>query len=123
MSNLTRRQEKFLIALLDAPTLKQASQQANISENTGRKWLQDDLFSEEYKRMRRELMKQTTARLQYLALKATGELEKILDDPKASIFAKIQASQLILEKAYKGLELEDLEERIERLEQLNDSAL
>ncbi|MDO4775496.1 MAG: phage replication protein [Aerococcaceae bacterium] len=116
MGKLTPRQEKFLLALLDTPTLKKASQQANISENTGRKWLQDDLFSEEYKRMRRELMKQTTARLQYLSLKATGELEKILDDPKASIFAKIQASQLILEKAYKGLELEDLEERIERLE-------
>ncbi|MCW6653783.1 replication protein [Aerococcaceae bacterium NML191292] len=116
MSKLTPKQEKFLLALLDTPTLKQASQQANISENTGRKWLQDDLFSEEYKRMRRELMKQTTARMQYLALRATEELEKILDDSEASVFAKIQASQMIINKAYKGMELEDFADRLERLE-------
>lgn len=71
--------------------------------------------------MRREIMKQTTARLQFLALKATQELEQILDNPKASPFAKINAAQLVLDKAYKGLELEDLEERIERLEQITNN--
>ncbi len=71
--------------------------------------------------MRRDIMKQTTARLQFLALKATQELEKILDNPKASPYAKINAAQLVLDKAYKGLELEDLEERIERLEQITDN--
>ncbi|MCW6667097.1 replication protein [Aerococcaceae bacterium NML190938] len=116
MGKLTPKQEKFLLALLDTPTLKKASQQANISENTGRKWLQSELFSSEYKRMRRELMKQTTARMQYLALRATEELEKILDDSEASVFAKIQASQMILTKAYKGMELEDFADRLEQLE-------
>ena len=71
--------------------------------------------------MRREIMKQTTARLKFLVLKATQELEKILDNPKASPYAKINAAQLVLDKAYKGLELEDLEERIERLEQITDN--
>lgn len=70
--------------------------------------------------MRRDIMKQTTARLQFLA-KATQELEKILDNPQASPYAKINAAQLVLDKAYKGLELEDLEERIERLEQITDN--
>lgn len=121
MSNLTPRQEKFLLALLSEPTVNQACRTAGISPKTGRNYLHSEVFSEAYKKMRRDIMKQTTARLQFLALKATQELEKILDNPKASPFAKINAAQLVLDKAYKGLELEDLEERIERLEQITDN--
>lgn len=121
MSNLTPRQEKFLLALLSEPTVNQACRTAGISPKTGRNYLRNEVFSEAYKKMRREIMKQTTARLQFLALKATQELEKILDNPKASPYAKINAAQLVLDKAYKGLELEDLEERIERLEQITEN--
>ncbi len=121
MSNLTPRQEKFLLALLSEPTVNQACRTAGISPKTGRNYLHSEVFSEAYKKMRRDIMKQTTARLQFLALKATQELEKILDNPEASPYAKINAAQLVLDKAYKGLELEDLEERIERLEQITDN--
>lgn len=120
MSKLTKNQERFLLALLDSQSTGEAIKRANISKTSAYKWLNDPTFKTEYKRMRREIMKQVTGRLQLLALKATTKLEEVLDDPNATNYAVIQASQLILEKAYKGLELEDLEERIEALENMRN---
>ncbi len=38
------------------------------------------------------------------------------DDPEKSPYARVQAAKTILEMAYRGMELEDLQTRIEKLE-------
>ncbi len=55
-----------------------------------------------------------------LVLKATQELEKILDNPKAVLQCQDKRRPRYL-ISIKGLELEDLEERIERWSRLQDN--
>ncbi|WP_028125158.1 hypothetical protein [Eremococcus coleocola] len=117
---INARQEKFLLALLQEPNVTKACRMADVPRSTANRWLSTDKFQEAYKQMRRNIMDLTTTRLQYLSTKATEVLEQILDDNKVSPYAKIQACNLVLEKAYHGLEIDMQAEILERLEALEN---
>jgi len=62
-------------------------------------------------------MHQVTSKLQQSALTAVMTLLDVMTDVENSTpSARVQASRVVLENAYRGIELEDLQERIEKLE-------
>ena len=67
-------------------------------------------------------MRATTARLQSHTTNAVDVLSQIMVDENAPANARVQSVRTILEYAYKGIELEDISERVERLERnlIND---
>ena len=66
-------------------------------------------------------MGQVTSKLQQSALIAVETLNQVMVDVENSTpSARVQASRVVLENAYRGLELEDLQERIEKLEKVMD---
>ena len=63
-------------------------------------------------------MGQVTSKLQQSALIAVDTLNQVMVDVENSTpSARVQASRVVLENAYRGLELEDLQQRIEQLEE------
>lgn len=119
MAKLTAKQEKFMVALMNTNTIIDACREAKITNNTGHKYLNDPEFKQAYLKLRRETMQQATNKLQQSAVLAVETLESIMTDKDNSTpSARVQAARAVLENAYKSIEIDDLQQRIEQLEGL-----
>lgn len=118
MAKLTAKQEKFIVALMQTNTVVDACKQSGITSNTGHKYLNDPIFKQEYLSVRRETMQQATNKLQQSAVLAVETLENVMIDAENSTpSARVQAARAVLENAYRSLELDDMQQRIEQLEE------
>jgi hypothetical protein len=115
-SPLTHRQEAAILALISQPTIRDAAQTARIGESTLWRWLQQQDFQAAYSKARRESVRQAIARLQNRTGQAVEVLAEIMNDSTANPFARVGAAKAVIEYSIKGVELEDLAERIARLE-------
>src|SRR5262249_22288452 len=109
-----RRQELAIAALLSEPTIEAAAQKAGISPRTLKNWLMAPSFKNLFRESRRDLLERVIGRLQLMTTKAAETLERNLTCGKHD--AENRAAALILENSFKGLELADLEEKIEDLD-------
>ena len=116
LGQLTTRQERAIAALMTEQTILRASEAAGVNERTLHKWLNEPLFSAEYRRVRREAFRQAVSLCQRLASSAVATLAKIMADTKAPYSAKVSAAQALLKFGREGIELEDLEARLSALE-------
>lgn len=114
--DLNIRQDRFLKALLEAPSIEKACEMAGINKTTGYKYLKDEKFLTEYRKLRREAMQQVTARLQKASEEAVNVLREVMNDKNASPNSKVQAAKNVLEIAYRSIELDDIQERIAMIE-------
>lgn len=116
-TNFERRKELTIIALLQQPTIGQAAAQAEVSERTLWRWLQDPDFQREYREARRQALNHAITRLHQRAAEAAETLAAIMADPENPATTRINAARSILEFGFKGSELAELEERLEKLEE------
>lgn len=114
---LKPKQEKFLMALVSEPSITKAIEKAGIAKKTAYKYLKDEAFSREYMQLRQDMAGRTTSLLLQASGRAVEVLYQVMDDEKVSPYARVQASKTVLEMAYRGFELENLQTRIEQLEQ------
>jgi uncharacterized protein (UPF0147 family) len=112
----SRVQEQAIAALMSQPTIGEAAKVAGIGVETLRLWLKDPVFSDAYRRARRELMSEVSAQLQRAATSAVRALEEITNDPEAGASARVSAARTLLEFGARTVETEDLSARIEALE-------
>lgn len=115
-SGLSVKQEKLIAFLLTERTIEHACQQAEIAVVTYWRWMQEKEFIAAYRRARRDLIEGTVSRLQNISAAAIDALERNLTCENPA--SEIRAATIILEQAAKGVELLDLESRIEELEEL-----
>ena len=96
---------------------------AKITNSTAHKYLNDPGFNEYYMQLRREAMQQATNKLQQSAIRAVETLENVMADiENATSSARVQAARAVLENAYRGLEVDDSQQRIEQREnKLNEN--
>lgn len=113
--DLNIRQDRFLKALLETATIEAACKKAGINKTTGYKYLKDPGFMLEYRKIRRESMQQVTARLQKVSEEAVTVLQEIMLNRDNSPNARVQAAKNTLDIAYKSLELDEIQERIEQI--------
>jgi phage terminase small subunit len=114
---LTRKQEALIAALLLAPTLGAATQQAGVSAVTAWRWLKDPDVQAAYRAARREVVRQAIAQVQQACSEAVTTLRTTMADTTAPASARVSAARTVLETAIKAVELEDLEGRVQALEQ------
>lgn len=112
------KQEAAIAALMSSPSIEEAAKSVGIGKQTLWRWLQDEEFKKAFKQAKRDAVSQSIAQLQASTSKAVKTLTDVMDDAESPASSKIQAAKTVLEFAYKGIELEDLEERIEELERL-----
>ena len=113
---LGRKREQAIAALLSRPTIEAAAKAVGIAEVALRRWLKDSGFRAEYLQARRLAMEQATAQLQQLGSAAANALKAVIEDAAAPHSARVAAARTVFDLGYRGVEIEDLAERIAELE-------
>lgn len=112
----TNKQLNFMFALLSEPTISKACKKAHISEKTAYTWLKDTNFQMHYKKLRLDFLQNTTAKLQANTLRAVDTLLNIMENEDLSASARVQCIRTLLEYSYKGTVIEDIQDRLDKLE-------
>jgi hypothetical protein len=120
--NLTSKQEKALIALLDCGETKEAARIAGVGETTLWRWLQLPEFQARYRAARRQVVETAIAQLQSDCTIAVRVLREVAEDNQAPASSRVAAARTIIEQSVSAIELMDLQERIERLEELSNES-
>jgi hypothetical protein len=120
-TDLTIKQHKAITALLTGANCPDVARQIGVNERTVQRWQQQPAFKAELDRQRRQLAEQALASLQGLAADAVATLRALLSHNSASI--RLRTACYILDKAAAHLELEDLQLRVERLEDMSEDEL
>ncbi len=111
-----RLHELAIAALMTEPTIEAAAQRAGITGRTLQAWLTQEEFIGKWNAAKRALVQTATTRLRSGMIASIAALEQIRDDKETPASVKVSASRTILEFALRASELEDLSERLDRLE-------
>jgi AcrR family transcriptional regulator len=112
---LTAKQATVIPYLLAAPSFEEGCKRAGVSKTTAYTWLKEEIFRQELRRQRDELIERALDSLKANVSKATETLVKLLDSESEPMQAR--AAEDIIEFAQKAFEHEELEKRIEALEE------
>lgn len=113
---LTRKQELAIAALLEQPELTLAARAVGVSPVTLWRWLQKPEFKEAYKAAKRQLVEGAINRIQTATGKALDTLLEIMGSGEKES-ARVSAAKTILDLAFHVVALEEIEKRLEALEQ------
>ena len=113
---LTRKAEQAIVALLEHPTIAEAAKACGLSERSMWRWLQREDFQARYKQAQRVVVDTSITELQNATKEAVRTLRRNLTCGNA--FAENTAAQTILAQSLKAIEMQELQERITRLEQM-----
>ena len=113
-----RQREQLILALLQQPGIEKAAAVVGISTVTAWRITKTPEFKEAYRQARRDAFTQSLGRLQQAAGAATSTLMKIMVDATAPAGSRVRAADCVLEHAASALDLEDLQVRLAKLEQI-----
>lgn len=113
----SRKKEALICALLVEPTVDQAAKKVGIGTTTAFRWMQDPLFQEGYREAKRQAVSQAISQLQRASAEAVNTLREIMNNIEAPSASRVTAARTVLDSALKAVELEDLAERIKKLEE------
>ena len=114
---LTTNQRRALRALLACPTVAQAAKQAGLGQRTIYRYLSTDVFKAELRKRQDETISAATAALSGLTGTAIETLRDVLADPVASHAVRVRCALGVLDQRRRIGELDDLSERVARLEE------
>src|SRR6202030_4172746 len=102
------KKEQAIAALLSHRNLEEAARAVGISANTLLRWTQEPEFDAAYREARRTAFGQSIARLQQASSAAVTTLLKVMTDPNAPSSTRVRAAEVVLERAVKAIESEDI---------------
>ena len=117
-----RKKEEAIVALLSHRTVEEAANAVGIATRTLLRWLQISEFRKEYLKARREVVCQGIARLQQATGAASVTILKLMTDPNVPAAVRLRAAEAVFGLALKGVEGEDIEERLAALERAADTS-
>lgn len=115
-SGLDARQERMILSLLEHPTHDKAAAALGISTVTLWRATKKPEFAEAYRKARRDAFSQSVARLQHASNAAVGTLLRVMTDREAPAASRVRAADVVLQAAFRGMEMEDIEARVSELE-------
>jgi hypothetical protein len=121
-TKFNRKQEQAIAALLSSRSVDEAAKSIGLSPNTLLRWLEIPEFRAQHLAARREAVRQAVARLQPATGIATLTILKLMTDPNVLAALRLRAADCMMEHAFKGIELEDIEMRVAELERAADTA-
>jgi len=116
-NKLSRKKEQAIIALLEAPTVKEAAEVVGVNPATLYKWMAQPEFEEAYRKARHRAMGEAIARLQQASSKAVATLWDVMGDQEATPASRVTAARTVLELGMRGTEIEVIEVRLKQLEE------
>jgi hypothetical protein len=106
----------MILALLEHPTHDKAAAALGISTVTLWRATKKPEFAEAYRKARRDAFSQSVARLQHASNAAVGTLLRVMTDREAPAASRVRAADVVLQAAFRGMEMEDIEARVSELE-------
>ena len=109
--------EKQLVALpflLTTHSWTDAAKAAEVSRSTLYRWMEEDTFRQELKRLRNEALELTHSEMKGLMFKATLVLGMAMDDLNPTV--RLRAAFIALNMGIKLTEIEDLQQRLDHIE-------
>lgn len=113
---MTRKHEQAVAALLAHDTIPEAAKSVGIGEATLWRWLQTSDFREAYRKARGEVVKHAIAQVQAGMGEAVKTLRDVMTDAAAPASSRVSAARAMLDLGIKAVEVEELEARLESLE-------
>jgi hypothetical protein len=114
--NLSERQRKAIPHLVASPTMEAGRRNAKLSKNALYEWLKNPVFRQELSTQRDLVIAEALDTLKGSMTKATETLVGLLDADSDSL--KRYVANDIINHVLKAKELQDLEERLEKLEKI-----
>ncbi len=111
---LTPRQLQVLPHLLASPSYEEAAKRAGISVKQIFIWLRDPNFQKELRKHQGLIFTGSISTLKAATEKAVQTLVTCLADPDSRV--RLSAAEKILTNAYKGMEMCEIEERLQAIE-------
>jgi hypothetical protein len=103
--------------MLRSTSVVEAAEEAELTRQTIHRYLKDEAFRAELRRLQDEILARTTAALVGLAEEAVGVLRDVMHDEFASDSVRVRAAHYALKYELDMLELMSLSERVRRLEE------
>jgi len=120
-SKFGRKKEAAIAALLTHRSIEDAARAVDLTPSTLVRWLKFPDFVKEYRAARREVVNQSVARLQQATGAAGTVMLKLMMDPNVPAAVRLRAAECVFDRAFQGVEIEDLEERVAELERAADA--
>ena len=114
-TSLTSRQLMAIHQIIASSTLEEARRRANLSKSTLYAWLKVDVFKEELKRQQDVVIGDALGRLKCAISKAVDGMIELMDNPQANLRHRVYRD--IIEYAQKSIEVDDIEERLIKIEE------
>ena len=111
-----RKKEEAIIALLSHRSIEDAAQAVKVAPNTLLRWMEVPEFDKAFRKVRRKVVGQATARLQQATGAAATTVLKLMVDPNVAAAVRLRAAECVFDRAFKSIEVEDLEARLTALE-------
>jgi hypothetical protein len=116
-TRIDQKMEQAIAALLSHRSVEEAARAAGIGTNTLQRWMKKPEFKAAHREIRRTVLSHTIGRLQDAASAAATTVLKIMVDPNAPAATRLRAAEIVLDQAAKANEMEDIEDRVAKLEQ------
>src|SRR5689334_3017792 len=117
-AKFSRKMEQAVAALLTHRNTEEAARAVGIGVATLQRWQKRPEFEAAYRKARRDAVSQTIGRLQQNSSAAGTILAKIMVDQNVAASTRVRAAECIINHALKGIELEDILERLSEIERL-----
>lgn len=114
------KQSKLMVAILTETTMQKACEKVGVSAQTAYRWLKDEDFKREFQFLKRDYMKTVTTTIQKNTQIAVSTIVDIMKDEKLPPTVRLQGARTILEYGYKGLEIEDILARLDKIERMQE---
>jgi hypothetical protein len=122
--NRERLQERAISLLLSEKTIERAAQKCHVTRQTMHRWMKDPGFRAAYLEAKTELLQRATRALTRNSAAAAETLAKVFKGrPKPNQSANVSAAIGTLRLALDAFALEDLDERLRKLENRDDAPI
>lgn len=112
------KQRAFLEAMLQCPTITEASKMADISRDTAYKYLKDEAFKKELSKRQGEHISGTVRFLQSKLNACAETLAEIVENPETPPQIKINACNAIFQNCKAMTDTAEIIERLEEIERV-----
>jgi hypothetical protein len=122
-TKVTIRQTMAIEALLEGRSVTTTAEVVGVSRKTVYAWLKHPTFTEALESATQQAIKELSRKLVGLGAKAVSTLDQAMDDPLPNnLGTRVRAAIGVLDRILTLRELVDLENRIKRLEDLQNES-
>ena len=114
--DLTPKQLKGLECLLTQPTIEKAAKAASISYAQLRRWLEQPLFADAYRRARTTAFETVLVSLQTTTQRAIETLSQLMENIETPASVRMNCAARLLDAGLRSRELFDTEQRLAEIE-------